>query len=104
MEGNVDLRENKKNLMRRHGHNSYYMLLTDQPRLFLMTALNFDMDNPVKQVYKSDILMYDQLQVRLTKRKEFELVCPASKRIYHFKSDSAGEWVNAISEITASLS
>ena len=34
--------------------------------------------------------MYPKLQARLTKRKEFEIVCPVSERVYHFKSENAG--------------
>ena len=90
MEDNVDLYENKKNTLFGSKARKYYMILTDQPRLFMMTALKIDMDNPVKQVYKKDILMYPKLQARLTKRKEFEIVCPISQRVYHFKSDNAG--------------
>ncbi len=79
------------------------MSLTNQPRLFLMSELIIDMENPVKQVYKKDILMYAGIEVRLTKRKEFELICPMSKRIYHFRSDTAGDWVNTINEVISTL-
>ena len=54
-------------------------------------------------MYKKDILLYSDIEVRLTKRKEFELICKMSKRIYHFRSDAAGDWVNSINEVISTL-
>lgn len=75
-----------------------HMVLTDQPRLFLMTE--FDMDEPAPQKYRKDILMYPHLQAVLVKRNRFAIKCPMSNKILEYQSDSAGKWVTSINNTT----
>lgn len=66
------------------------LILTSEPRLYLTTSLGFD---KVEGVYKKDILLYVQLQVKQKKRDEFEIHCPFSKKTYGFQTDDAEKWV-----------
>ena len=45
------------------------MVLTDQPRLYLMTT--FDHKVPKPQTYIKDIMLYDKLIARAIKRDKF---------------------------------
>jgi len=45
---------------------SYFMVLTNQPRLFMLTSLKMDRDMlPVKQHYVKDILLYPGMRAFL---------------------------------------
>ena len=48
----------------------YHMVLTDQPRLYLMTPLTNE-KVPKPQEYKKDIMLYDKLEARAIKRDKF---------------------------------
>lgn len=90
MESNVTKR--KKGLI--SSYVNYHMVLTDQPRLFLLTE--FNLDEPKAQKYKKDFLLYPHLRAILVKRNKFLIKCPMSNKIWQYKSDNAGQWVNII--------
>ena len=46
-----------------------HMVLTDQPRLYLMTPFNEKIQKP--QEYKKDIMLYNKLEARAIKRDKF---------------------------------
>lgn len=63
MEGNVSKKKKDKFIgMVNKGSVSYFMVLTDQPRLYCMTPFNDRVPKP--QEYKKDILLYDKLKAR----------------------------------------
>lgn len=82
MEGPVVKIKKSKVFSIRQATVNYHMILTDQPRLFMLTEFVIDSPNPQPQVYKKDILLYTGLKARLIKRNKFELVCSASRKQY----------------------
>mmetsp|Transcript_18756 Transcript_18756/g.28809 ORF Transcript_18756/g.28809 Transcript_18756/m.28809 type:complete len:93 (+) Transcript_18756:1901-2179(+) len=76
----------------------YFMILTDQPRLFLHSEFRMSKDSgmPERQEYRKDILLYPGIKVTLVKRHNFNIECSLSGRKYAFKSDNAGQWVTLI--------
>lgn len=94
MESNVTKR--RKGLIA--NYINYHMVLTDQPRLFLLTE--FNMDEPQAQKYKKDIILYPHLQANLVKRNTFVIKCPMSNKLWTYKSENAGQWVTIINQIT----
>lgn len=79
----------------------FYMILTDQPRLYLMTELNEDI--MVKQKYCKDIMLYDGIKARGLKRNKFEIHCPLSKKTYQYTTDKAGQWVKEINDVISRM-
>ena len=83
------------------------MILTDEPRLFLMSELpdanKIDMDNPVRQSYQEDILLYKGMKARVLQKDAFNIECVQSRITYQFKSQNAGEWVSKINSLLDSL-
>ena len=59
-EGNVEIIKQKLILEKK---KLYYMVLTNQPRLFLYDEFKIVNDMPIKQEYRKDILMHNQMKV-----------------------------------------
>ena len=55
MEGEV---EKKKGKSMFSSNKKYWMLLTNQPRLFLLSEFKIVKDEPLLQTYQKDILLY----------------------------------------------
>jgi len=85
--------------MKINKEKKYFMMLTDQPRLFLLSEFKLGRDDiPEKQEYKKDILLYLGLKCRLIKKNIFSLDCKLSGKSYQFKSEKAGDWVVFINQ------
>lgn len=70
MEGNVSKKKKDKYIGAfNKGSVSYFMVLTDQPRLYLMTPFNDRVPKP--QEYKKDLLLYDKLKAGAIKKDKF---------------------------------
>lgn len=59
-EGNVEIIKQKLILEKK---KLYYMVLTNQPRLFLYDEFKIVNDMPIKQEYRKDILIHNQMKV-----------------------------------------
>lgn len=73
----------------------------------MYTELILDFENPIKQEYEEDILLYSEMQARLVKRDRFEIYCPMSKTSYSFtsldKNVDAACWVSELNKMIKSL-
>lgn len=65
MEGNV---EKKKGKTVFSGTKKYWMLLTNQPRLFLLSEFKIVNDEPLLQTYQKDILLNPDMKAHLIRR------------------------------------
>ena len=83
---------------------AYHMILTDQPRLFMMTDFNPHDKDPQPQKYKKDILLYPGLKAMTIRRNKFEIMCKASGKKWEYETNDAGKWTQGINEIVGSLS
>ncbi len=59
-EGNVEIIKQRSILEK---NKFYYMVLTNQPRLFLYDEFKIVNDMPIKQEYRKDILLHNKMKV-----------------------------------------
>ena len=96
MEGEV---EKKKGKTMFSSSKKYWMLLTSQPRLFLLSEFKMVKDEPQLQTYQKDILLHPQLKVRTIKRNAFQIECQITQKKQVFKAETPGDWVLNINKM-----
>ena len=105
MEENVQKKKSKRtSVLFGSSMTTYFMILTNQPRLFMLTQLKEDKDMlPVKQHYVKDIMLYPGIKALLVQKTQFNILCKVSNKTYQFKCEGASQWVKEINEAVANL-
>lgn len=82
----------------------YIMILTDQPRLYLVSELQQKSKKVLKKQVQKDIMLHQGLRAKLLRDHIFKVSCSASQDEFEYISDQASQWVKAINKVARNQS